>query len=416
MWQLLRGNAPFRWLWVSRSVSFAGDSLSLVALMVYVASSTGEALAVSLLLLAGDFAPALFAPLTGAISDRYGHRRVMITCEFAQGALVLLIALSLPPLPVLLALVGLRAVIGQLFQAASRSVVPSLVPDRDLERANTAIGLGTNGGEALGPLAAWALLSVIDIRAVLLIDAATFLISGLVLTKAIRYGKAPDEPHTRGSLLSDTREGLRYILSHRLIRAVGLGFFAVVAFNGIDDVALVFLATDLGDPAAAGLLLAGPGIGLLVGYILLARRVPLQMGALLVAGFAVSSAGNLLTGFAWAVGAALAIQTIRGLGIAAMDVASTTLIQRNVAADVMGRTFATLYGAIGVAAALSYVAGGLLLDATSAATAFILAGTGGLLATVATAIALHRTPQPLRPEADPDEQRNPENPEGQAKP
>ena len=40
-------------------MSFAGDSLGLVALMLHVADTTGRALAVAWLLLAGDFAPAL---------------------------------------------------------------------------------------------------------------------------------------------------------------------------------------------------------------------------------------------------------------------------------------------------------------------------------------------------------------------
>ncbi len=67
---LLRANRPFRLLWTARTVSFLGDSLSLVALMLYVAGTTGAALAVALLLLAGDFAPALLGPLTGTVSDR----------------------------------------------------------------------------------------------------------------------------------------------------------------------------------------------------------------------------------------------------------------------------------------------------------------------------------------------------------
>jgi len=46
-------------------VSYAGDSLSIVALMLYVAGTTGQAVAVSLLLLVGDFAPSLLSPLTG---------------------------------------------------------------------------------------------------------------------------------------------------------------------------------------------------------------------------------------------------------------------------------------------------------------------------------------------------------------
>jgi MFS family permease len=111
---------------------------------------------------------------------------------------------------------------------------------------------------------------------------------------------------------------------------------------------------------------------------------------LLLAGFAISSAGNLLTGLAWAVAAAFVVQTIRGLGIAAMDVAVNTMLQRGVPRHLLGRVFGSLYGAIGVAAALAYVLGGLLIDLTSARTAFLVGGTGGLLATLAVAAALRR--------------------------
>jgi MFS family permease len=391
--RLLGANRPFRLLWTARAVSFLGDSLSLVALMLHVAGTTGQALAVAALLLAGDFAPALLGPLTGTVADRLDRRRVMVACELAQGALVAVIALWLPSLPLLLVLVGLRAVAGQVFQPASRAAVPAVVPEHDLERANAAVGVATNGGETLGPLVAALLLPLLDVRGVLLVDAATFGVSAALL------GFLPPMPGNgqgrdrRASFLADARTGLRYLWGEPTVRAVVLGYFAIVACNGIDDVALVFLATDTlgGGDRAVGLLLAAVGIGLLAGYALLARtRRRVAMPALLLAGFAVSSAGNLLTGLAWAVAAAFAVQAVRGLGIAALDVAATTLVQRIVPARLLGRVFGTLYGGIGVAAALAYLLGGLLLDRTTPRVAFVAAGSAGLLATAATALALRR--------------------------
>jgi MFS family permease len=388
---LIRDNPPFRLLWSARTVSFLGDSLTLVALLLHVEQTTGRGLAVALLLLVGDFAPALLGPFTGALADRFDRRRLMIVCELAQGGLIAVIALWLPSLPLLLALVAVRAVAAQVFQPASRALVPSLVHRRDLESANAAIGFGTNGGEALGPLAAAALVPLLGVRGVLLVDAASFLVSAVLLTRLPRGRSQRGEPG--GGLARETLAGLRHIAGSRLLRAVGLGFFGVVAFNGVDDVALVFLAKDTlgsGD-AAVGVLLAAVGIGLLAGYLLLARPWPkLATGTLLVAGFAVSSAGNLLTGLAWAVAAAFAVQLARGLGLAAMDVAVGTLVQRAVPEELLGRVFGALYGAIGAAAGLSYVAGGVLLDLTGAPTVFLLAGAGGLLATACTAWALRR--------------------------
>src|SRR5215218_8823585 len=97
--RLLLGNRAFLSLWCARGVSFLGDSLGLVALLLYTAEATGQALSVALLLLVGDFAPALLGPLTGVASDRFDPKRVMVSCELAQGVLTAVVALTLPPCP-----------------------------------------------------------------------------------------------------------------------------------------------------------------------------------------------------------------------------------------------------------------------------------------------------------------------------
>jgi MFS family permease len=389
----LAANSGFRLLWSARGVSFLGDSLSLVALLLYVAQDTGQALAVAALLLVGDFAPALLGPLTGTVGDRFDLRRVLVVCDLMQGVVVLVIGLALPPLPVLLALVALRGVAGQVFGPASRAVLPVLVADEDLEKANSAIGFGANGMEALGPLLAAALLPVLEIRGVLLVDAATFAVSAVLLARLPAVPPAVGLG-SRTSFRADARVGLRYLWTEKVLRIVTLGFLAVVAFNGVDDVALVFLTRDDlgGSQSATALLYGAVGIGLLTGYALLARhavRVPAAL--LLLLGFAVSSIGNLLTGLAWAVAAAFGLQAVRGVGLSAIDVASNTLFQRRVPPHLLARAFGNLYGAVGVAAGVSYLLGALLLDVTTPRTTFVVAGAGGLLATAATALALsHR--------------------------
>ncbi|WP_280380421.1 MFS transporter [Nocardia wallacei] len=390
--RLLRSNRFLRALFTARIVSYAGDSLSLVALMLHAAATTGQGLAVALLLLVGDFVPSLLSPVAGAISDRFDRRRVMITCEIVQGVLVLLIALSLPPLPLLLLLVAARSIAANIFAPASRSSVPALVADKDLATANSAIGFGANAAEAFGPLLAAAMLPFLGIRGVLLVDAATFLISAAVLCAipALPPTRTDDGSET---LVAQARAGLGYIVRTPSVRIICLGFCAVVACNGVDDVALVMLAKQTlrsGD-SAAGLLLGAVGIGLLIGYALLGRvGTRLSLTALLVGGFFVGSAGNLLTGLAWSVAAAFSVQAVRGIGIAAMDVASSTLLQRIVPAGLLGRVFGNLYGAIGVAAAASYMVGGLLLDATSAPTTLIAAGASGIVVTASVALVLPR--------------------------
>ncbi|MGO8961457.1 MAG: MFS transporter [Streptosporangiaceae bacterium] len=386
---LLRATPAFRLLWTARLLSFFGDSMGLIALLLYTARHFGSGLAVALLMIASDFVPSLLSPVAGVISDRLDKRAVMTSCELAQGVIVAVIAVTLPSLPVLLALVAAQSCVATVFQPASRSAVPSLVPGADLERANAAIGFGTNGVESAGPLAAATLLAWLSIRDLLLIDAATFAISAALLMTlpalALPYGKRQAGPVAFSSHVRDfgsqARDGLAYLWHDKVIRIVTLAFCAVVLFNAVDDVALVFLAkrTLHASNSAASLLYAGAGLGLLAGFVLIARASPrLAMPLLILVGYAVSSLGNLLTGVSFAIVAALGFQVVRGLGVAAMDVGHNTLIQRLVPADMLGRVFGNVYGAVGVAAGLSYLFGGLLLDAAGARVTLIVAGTGGL--------------------------------------
>jgi len=400
---LLRANPAFRRLWTARLLSFAGDSVGLIALMLYTAERFGTGLAVALLLLAGDFVPGLLSPFTGVVSDRLDKRAVMVGCELIQGVVVCVIALALPGLPLLLVLVAVQACVAGIFQPASRSAVPVLVADADLERANAAIGFGTNGMDGFAPLAGAALLAWLSVRDLLLADAASFVISasllvGLSALPTRSTAEPQRQAHTPArrrilGLLADARTGVAHLWRDELLRVLTLIFCAVVLFNAVDDVALVFLAkhTLHGSNSAASLVYAGAGLGMLAGFWLLARnRSQVALPVLVLVGYALTSLGNLLTGTAAVILAALAFQIVRGLGIAAIDVGQNTLIQRVVPAALLGRAFGNFAGAIGVAAGLSYVFGGLLLDATGPRVTLIVAGSGGLASTALASFLLPR--------------------------
>ena len=395
---VLRRYPVFRRLWLARVVSFLGDSLGLVALILYVTDRTDSGASVGFLLLAGDFTPSLLSPVLGAIADRTDARRTMMTCELGQAVAVGLIVLLEPPLVALLLLVAVRALLAATFQATSRSIVAELVDDADLEQANTVIGAGTYGLEALGPLLAAALLLGIEPRGVLAIDAVTFLLSPLLLAGLPRTTATLD----REPLFAGARVGLGAIWDHRLVRTIALGFFGVAAFTAVDDVALPFLGRDTFGAGESGvsLLYAAGGIGVLAGFGILSRHrmAPVQLALL---GFAISSGGNVLTGAAPVLAVALGMQGLRGIGNAWLGVGVDTIVQREIPRAVRGRVFANLYGGVGLAAGVSYLVGGALVDVVGPRTVLIVAGTGGLVcgAIAAWASRSPRTPTQASPTA-----------------
>jgi MFS family permease len=394
---LIRQEPAFRALWAARSVSFVGSSLSQVALILYVADRVGTGAAVALLMIVGTLLPTLASPVAGALVDRLPPRPLLLGCELGQAGVLALVAVLLPGLPLLLTLIAAKTVFAVVFDPASRAVVPRLVGDADLEVAGAALGIGTYGLDVAGPLIAAGLLPVLAVRGVLWVDVASFVASALLLATLPALGRAPrPDGGAAGGIWAETRAGLRYLAGHPTIRVLAFGFWAVVLCTGLDDVTLVFLAKrslHAGDGAVA-VLYAGVGLGLLLGFLLLSRRreVGGQVGGgsarplvLVLAGFTVSSAGNLFTGLAWAVTVAGGLQVVRGLGLAAIETGLPAVVARSVPGHLHGRTFAVVYGGVGLAAVLSYVAGGAALAVASPRTVLVVAGALGVLASAATA-------------------------------
>ena len=398
---MLRRHRSFRTLWTARAVSLVGSSVGQVGLLLALAQSSSAVLAVTLLMLIGDLAPALLAPLTGVIAGRMDLRRLMMLLELGQAAATAAIALWLPALPVLLALFLVRAVLGQVFQPATRAAVPALVGELDLTSANVALGFGENGLTVAGPVLAAVLVVVTGIRGLLFIDAASFCASAFLLLWLPPITTRATGLEQEGSFLLHAAEGITFLWRTIAMRLIFLSFFVIVFFNAVDDVALVFFGKQslhLGN-ASVSVLYAGSAAGLIAGYAAVNRwGARVTAPVLLVIGYAVSSLGNLFTGVSWAIAATLAFQAVRGLGLAAQDAAAATMIQRAVPRRLQGRAFSNFYGAIGLAAGLSYVLGGVLLHTTGPRVTFAVAGLGGVLTAIATAIRLHAHRRPRQPE------------------
>jgi MFS family permease len=374
---------------LARTISFLGDAVGLVALILYVADTSATGAAVGVLLLATDFTPSVFSPITGAIVDRFEHRTTMVLCEIGQAIAVGTIVLLQPTAAPLFALVAVQSLFASAFQAASRSAVVDLVDDDDLESANALIGAGTHGLEALGPLLAALLLQFTTPRGVLAVDVITFCLSPMLLAglPVIRHATSQE------GLVADVRAGLAWMTHHVTVRAVALGFFAVAAFTAVDDIALAFLGktTFHSGDSGVSLLYAGVGVGLLIGFFVLGRRSPGRAATIAVIGFSFSSLGNLFTGLAPVLVLAFVAQIGRGVGASLIDVGTTTLVQRTAPPELRARVFANLFGGVGLAAAISYVAGGALVDAWGPRPVLVVAGVGGLVSSMIAFVAARET-------------------------
>lgn len=263
----------FRRLWSAGLVSDAGDWLLFVALPLVVFQLTGSAIGTSIAFLL-ELVPAIvLAPVAARLALRFDRRRLMVVINVAQAVtlLPLLFVDGTTQLPLLFGVIAAHASLAALFDPAKNSLLPDLVGPDALVSANALIGLNQNLGRLVGGPLGGVLLAVGDLDVIVAADAATYLVSA-VLIATVRAGgaAAPDAADApRGVWRALRSPGLPAVFVMILLASVAQGLFQVLF------VLFAFGPLGVGD-AEVGLLRGIQAVGAIVAGLalgLLARRV-----------------------------------------------------------------------------------------------------------------------------------------------
>jgi MFS family permease len=374
-WPGLLGAAPrFRYLWLSRSISATGTGVARVALVLLVAPSGPAAVSAVLL---GTALPQLLGPAAGAIADRVDQRRLLAGCEAGQGTVYLVIAVDRPPLPELLVLVTVAALLATAMSPAGRSSITRLVPDGRLPQANALIGLALNLPLVAGPALGGLLAGLAGVTPAFALNAGSFFASALLLT---RLGPLPPPTvSTRDGIMAETRAGLHYVAHHRLVRGLALGMLVFVSFAAADNVTLVFLIRNSlhGSDLGYGVANAAFGVGMAVASVALAIGASRRPATFwLISGVVAGAIGMAVTGMAPVLALACAGQALAGSGNTAELVGTDTLIQQSVAPALLSRAFGVVYSAAQLGSVIAYLAASALVAFTNPRVAFLVASAG----------------------------------------
>ena len=354
-------------------ISVLGDGLMRVALPLQVlAIAADDPLAISAVGIAWTVGHVASLPAGGVASDRRDRRSIMIASDLVRAAAIGLMGLlgagGVLRIGHVLALGALFGFANGFFNPAARSLVPDLVPDSELARANALLGFARPLQLwIVGPLIAGAIIAVASPAAALIVDALSFVLSALLLRRLPRRGPALERVEERRTI-DDVREGLAFVQRTPWAK---LWFVALtvstLAFHGPFDVLVpTMLKVDLGlTNAQAGwwiaMIFASGGVGaLLASTIIVHHGLPRRFMVLLYLAEAMSLFG--LAGFAyvnsyWHV--LLAGFVAFGATVLS-EIISDTNLQRQVPRALLGRvTSLEWFVAIGVAP-ISFAAAGPL--------------------------------------------------------
>jgi MFS family permease len=193
---LLTGD--FGRFWLGQTISNLGSSFTLFALPLLVFKLTGSPLNLGVTT-ASEFVPyLLFGLVIGAWVDRVDRKRLMIATDLARAAVIAVIPLLAAVGQLSVGWVYVVAFCGSTlniaFDAAEFAAIPSLVPSGDdLVTANGRVQASYSAAQVAGPLLAGLLITVAPVQQVLLVDAATFLVSaGMLALIATRFNAPRD--------------------------------------------------------------------------------------------------------------------------------------------------------------------------------------------------------------------------------
>ncbi|WP_157756658.1 MFS transporter [Plantactinospora sp. KBS50] len=227
----LRRNRDFNLLWGSLTLSQLGSNISGLAFPLLVLALTGspvQAGAVGTVAAVARVATRLPA---GVLLDRVNRRTAMLVCDgvrlVAFGGLGVLVLTD----HATLLLIGLTAVIesvgSAIFEIAERSALPMVVP---LEQIPDAIARNSVRGAAtalVGPPIGGTLFGIA--RALpFLADALSYLLSFIGIYLIRRPMQKDAAERERVPILRGLRDGLRFVFTHRFLRAY---LFIAVSFN-----------------------------------------------------------------------------------------------------------------------------------------------------------------------------------------
>lgn len=342
------GRGPIRRFFVASVLSWYGDWLSTVALVVILYELTGNPAGPAGYILV-RVAPRVLGPFIGGnLADQLSPRRIIIIGTSLQAVFTA----SLIPSDragavwAIYAAVGLAQFAGALVRPSQSAMLPALVSDAALPRANATYGLFLSTSIFVGPAIGAALLLRVGPDPLFAIDAASFLVGALLMAtlpspKRVSHSAGGDAQRgrfaTRGILLA---------LRQPEVRMVAAANFASGLAVTVTQALLVVAARErFGADEAVGYLYSSVGIGGTLGGLLALRWAPPRSWTRVAVYLAIATELVALTGFSAIplVLVTLLILAVSSVGGSAFEVWGLTEVQRRAPPGFMARFNAVIF-------------------------------------------------------------------------
>ena len=352
--------SQFSVLWWSGTLSSFGDWATLfasVALASYLGSEGGNSELTAVIPIVARIIPALMSSFAGILADRFNKKNVMIICDLSR--MVIVLGLFFTTTLIQLFLINFLSEIFSLIRQPSReSVVPEVVDNEYLVKANSLFTVGTYASLPLASLAFGVISDNSLIEGIVsygngwngsvifVIDSVTFLIASFLLL----YLKT-DSPNKniekQSNVLGDLKEGLNYFLSVQELRTVTTSIsLSLVGAGALFVLGNTYLTESLKfTQSSFGFMIASFGFGIIFTMVILSyfvtsfSRIPFFIGiSMVITGLSLLFAFNSSE-----FSTILFFIFISGIGSGSVYLLTISYLQSTTDKNLRGRVFGNFY-------------------------------------------------------------------------
>jgi MFS family permease len=341
----------FRRFYAGYVTSLLGSSMSTVAIAWAVLDSGASATGLGYVFAAAVVPQVLLMAIAGAVADRFGRRRVMLTADAlrcaAQASLAAAVFAGRPALWVFVLLAWLVGTGEAFFTPALDALTVEVAPRDQLGNANALYGLARSATRIAGPVLGGLLIALTGPGVVVAADAASYAVSVLALS-LIRVPLAARE---RQPLWRDMAEGWAEFRSRTWlwVTTMQFAFFNLITWAPWMLLGPVMGRAYLGGAAVWGAIMGVQGAGAIAaGLLSLGRRPrrPVVIATIGTFGYALPDVPMALHASAvWVAAAAFCC----GAGSAVFSTFYGTTLQQQVPPELLARVSAlSIFPAYGV--------------------------------------------------------------------
>lgn len=347
----------FMVLWAGDFYANIASGLTAFALGIYMFELTGTATSVALTILFAFLPAMLLNPVAGVLADRFDRRLMMIIgdgCSALGLVYILLCIMSghVSEWQVYLG-VGISSVFIALLEPAYKATITDLLTKEQFAKASGLVQLAGSSKFLLSPFIAGFLLTITDIRTILIIDISTIAVT-VPITMFIkkRIASAAAERDKQGFFI-EFADGWRAISSNKGLLLMILIISIMTFYIGFLQTLFTPMLLAFTDAKTLGIVESISAVGMLVSSLLLGvftitrKYVNQLVAGLIAAGLFIAMFGFTTSVF---------IITLSGFlffaSLPFINTSADVLIRANIPNDKQGRA----WGMIGILSQFGYVA------------------------------------------------------------